>query len=33
MVQIYVNLIRHGIKTIDDVPQKLKMAVEAALKA
>ena len=31
MVNLYVNLIRLGVKTLDDVPANLKMAVETAL--
>lgn len=31
MAQIYFNLIIHGRKTIDDVPRKLRMQVEALL--
>lgn len=31
MVQVYVNLIRLGYKTIDDVPEKYKQAVIEAL--
>ncbi len=31
MVKIYVNLIRLGEKTLEDVPEKLRLAVEAAL--
>lgn len=27
MVKIYADLIRKGLKTIDDVPEKLKAAV------
>lgn len=27
MAKIYANLIRKGIKTIDDVPEKLKASV------
>ena len=33
MVQIYANLIKKGLKTIDDVPAKLKDAVQAILDA
>lgn len=32
MVKIYANLIKQGLKTIDDVPAKLRDAVEALLK-
>ena len=28
MVQIYANLIIAGVKTLDDVPEKLRLAVE-----
>lgn len=31
MAKIYANLIRNGIKTIDDVPKRLKEAVQAIL--
>lgn len=31
MAKVYANLIRKGIKTIDDVPDKLKDAVLALL--
>jgi len=31
MAQIYAKLILKGIKTIDDVPDKLKEAVQAIL--
>lgn len=31
MVKIYVDLIHRGIKTIDDVPQRWREAVIAAL--
>ena len=31
MAQIYANLIRKGLKTINDVPPKLRPAVEAIL--
>jgi len=31
MVKVYADLIRKGIKTIDDVPAKLKEAVQAIL--
>ena len=33
MVEAYVKLIKAGKKTIDDVPAKLKKAVQAALDA
>ena len=31
MEKIYANLIRKGLKTIDDVPERLKAEVEAIL--
>ncbi|WP_251849372.1 CD1375 family protein [Enterococcus hirae] len=31
MIQIYVNLIRKGLKKIEDVPEKLKEKVQAIL--
>lgn len=31
MVKIYAALIRKGLKTIDDVPARLRTAVEALL--
>lgn len=31
MVQIYVSLIKKGVKTIDDVPDKIKADVQLAL--
>ena len=31
MAVIYVSLIRKGLKTIDQVPEKLRAAVEALL--
>ncbi len=31
MAKVYADLIRKGIKTIDDVPNKLKAAVQALL--
>lgn len=31
MAKVYADLIRKGIKTIDDVPVKLKEAVQALL--
>lgn len=31
MAKIYAELIRKGVKTIDDVPEKLKEAVQAIL--
>ena len=31
MAKVYADLIRKGIKTIDDVPDKLKAAVQALL--
>lgn len=31
MAKVYADLIRKGIKTIDDVPDRLKAAVQALL--
>lgn len=31
MVKVYADLIRKGLKTLADVPDKLKKAVQAAL--
>lgn len=31
MAKIYANLIRKGIKTIDDVPEKIREAVRTLL--
>ncbi len=31
MARVYADLIRKGIKTIDDVPEKLRAAVMAVL--
>lgn len=31
MVKVYANLIKKGLKTIDDVPDSLKAAVEALI--
>lgn len=31
MAKIYANIIRKGLKTMDDVPEKLKAAVQAIL--
>ena len=31
MIKIYVSLIRKGLKTIDDVPEKIREQVAAAL--
>ena len=31
MAKVYVDLIRKGLKTLDDVPEKLKAAVQAIL--
>lgn len=31
MAKVYADLIRKGLKTIDDVPEKLRAAVEALL--
>ena len=33
MAKNYYNLIKKGLKTIDDVPEKLKEAVQALLDA
>lgn len=33
MAKVYASLIRKGIKTIDDVPDNLKAAVQAILDA
>ena len=33
MAQVYANLIKRGLKTIDDVPVKLREEVLAILKA
>lgn len=33
MTKIYANLIKNGIKTIDDVPSALKEAVQTLLDA
>ena len=29
MAKVYADLIRNGLKTLDDVPEKLKAAVQA----
>lgn len=31
MAQVYADLIKKGLKTIDDVPEKLRDAVQAIL--
>ncbi len=31
MAKIYANLIRKGLKTLEDVPEKLRKAVESLL--
>ncbi len=31
MVKVYVNLIKKGLKTLDDVPLSIRAAVETAL--
>lgn len=31
MAKIYANLIRKGLKTIDDVPERLRAEVEAII--
>lgn len=28
MVKVYANLVYHGIKTIEEIPAKLRLAVE-----
>lgn len=33
MAYVYANLIKKGLKTIDDVPEKLKEQVQAILNA
>ena len=33
MVEIYVSLIKKGLKTIDDVPEKIRAKVQAKLEA
>ena len=33
MAKIYYNLIKKGLKTIDDVPEKMRAAVQALLDA
>ena len=33
MVRVYYNLILKGLKTIDDVPEKIRAEVEALLNA
>lgn len=32
MINVYANLIIHGIKTLEDVPEKLRLAVEMKVK-
>lgn len=32
MVKIYVSLIKKGLRTIDEVPEKIRAQVEEALK-
>ena len=32
MVKIYVNLVKRGLKTLDDVPEKLRAEVEEELR-
>ena len=32
MAHVYANLIRKGLKTIDDVPEKIRAEVEEILK-
>ena len=31
MAQVYANLVRKGVKTIDEVPEKIRPEVEAIL--
>ena len=31
MIKIYVNLIKHGLKTIEEVPEPIREAVKKAL--
>ena len=31
MVKIYVNLIKKGLRTIDDIPEKIRADVQAEL--
>ncbi|MGK0469193.1 CD1375 family protein [Clostridium sp.] len=31
MVEVFYTLIKHGLRTIDDVPEKLKVAVQSLL--
>ena len=33
MAKVYANLIKNGLKTIDDVPEKWRAEVEALLEA
>lgn len=33
LVKIYVNLIKRGVKSIDDVPERLQEEVQAILSA
>lgn len=33
MIAIYVNLILHGLKTLDEVPMRIRLAVENAVTA
>lgn len=33
MAKVYANLIKKGLKTINEVPEKLRAEVEALLKA
>ncbi|WP_275540601.1 CD1375 family protein [Vallitalea guaymasensis] len=33
MVKVYADLIRKGLKTIDDVPEKIRAEVQALLDA
>ena len=31
MIKVYVNLIKKGVKSIEDVPEKIKLEVQAVL--
>ena len=33
MVKVYVNLVKRGLKTLDEVPERLRAEVEAELEA
>lgn len=32
MISIYANLVINGVKTLEDVPEKLRLAVETKVK-